>query len=213
MKRLCFVIITLSTLIMQTTNTMAQFAVKPLPYDYTDLAPAISEQTLKLHHDKHYAGYVANLNKLIEGTSLAESTLEDIIMNSTGATFNNAAQAWNHEFYFDQFSTDPRVIPDGKLSQAIDSKFGSLEQFKEAVATSAAQLFGSGWVWVVADDSGELMIVNESNAGNPLTSGLRPIMTIDVWEHAYYVDYENRRADSVNSFWDIVDWDVIGARY
>lgn len=198
---------------MQATETMAQFGVKPLPYDYTDLAPAISEQTLKLHHDKHYAGYVANLNKLVGGTTLADKSLEDIIRNSTGATFNNAAQAWNHEFYFDQFSTDPKIIPNGDLAKAIDAKFGSLEGFKEAVAASAAQLFGSGWVWVVADESGALSILNESNAGNPLTSGLKPIMTIDVWEHAYYVDYQNRRADSVSSFWNILDWDVVGARY
>ncbi len=213
MKRVLLGVLTLIAFAMQTNEAQAQFDVKPLPYDYTALAPAISEQTLKLHHDKHYAGYVANLNKLTAGSEFATMTLEDIMLKSSGAIFNNAAQAWNHEFYFDQFSPSAKSIPEGKLSKAIDASFGSFDDFKAQVNSSATQLFGSGWLWVVTDDAGKLSIINESNAGNPLTSGQRPIMTIDVWEHAYYVDYENRRAESVDNFWDIVDWRVIEKRY
>ncbi len=191
-----------------------QFEVRPLPYDYSALEPSISEQTLKLHHDKHYAGYIANVNKLIKGSSFAGMELRDIMLKSSGALFNNAAQAWNHEFYFEQFSPNPVNVPQERLSRAIDARFGSFEEFKKAVAESAMQLFGSGWVWFVVDDQTlDLSIVNESNGGNPLTSGLRPIMTIDVWEHAYYVDYENRRAESIDAFWNVVDWAILESRF
>ncbi len=197
---------------MQATETKRRFDVKPLAYSYTALIPFISEKTLRLHHDKHYVGYVENLNHLIEDTSYAEMSLESIMLNSTGGIYNNAAQAWNHEFYFEQFSPTPKSMPDGALANAIDAQFGSFIGFCDAVKASATQLFGSGWVWIFANEDNSLEIVNESNAGNPLTHGQRPIMTIDVWEHAYYVDCENRRADSVDNFWHVVDWRVIESR-
>ncbi len=198
---------------MQTVDIETQFGVKSLPYDYTALSPLMSERTLILHHDKHYAGYVANLNRLTEGSKYADMPLSDVMLNSTGAIFNNAAQAWNHEFFFEQFSRSPRSMPTRNLAAKIDLQFGSFDMFKMAVADSATQLFGSGWVWVVVDEMGALSIVNESNAGNPLTRDLRPIMTIDVWEHAYYVDCENRRAEYVDNFWKIVDWEVLESRF
>ncbi len=197
---------------MSANETMAQFDVKPLPYDYTALGESISEETLKLHHDKHYAGYVANLNKLVGGTPFAAMDLEEVIETSDGVIFNNAAQAWNHEFYFDQFSATPKSAPEGALATAIEASFGSVDSLKEKMADSAAKLFGSGWVWLVVDKSGKLAIINESNAGTPLVDGLKPLITIDVWEHAYYVDFQNRRADSVAKFWDILDWSVIESR-
>ena len=207
-----FLVLTLMTFIMSTNETMAQFGVKPLPYDYTALGESISEQTLKLHHDKHYAGYIANLNKLVGGTPFASMTLEEVIVNSDGPIFNNAAQALNHEFYFDQFSATPKSAPEGALASAIEASFGSVDVLKEKIAESALKLFGSGWVWLVVDESGKLAVVSEANAGTPIVNNLKPLLTIDVWEHAYYVDFQNRRADSVAKFWDILDWAVIESR-
>ncbi len=212
MKRVPLLLMTVIIAIMSTNQTMAQFVAKPLPYAYNALGDAISEQTLKLHHDKHYEGYVANLNKLTGGTPFAAMDLVEVIENADGAIFNNAAQAWNHEFYFDQFSATPKKMPEGALLAAINSSFASVDAFKEAVSDSAMKLFGSGWVWVVPADGGKLSIINTANGDTPIAEGTQPLLTVDVWEHAYYLDHQNRRADAVTKFWDVVDWAVIESR-
>lgn len=191
---------------------MKQFTVQELPYAYTDLLPEMSEETLRFHHDKHYAGYVAKLNELKAGTPFEEASLEEIILKAEGGIFNNAAQAWNHEFFFDQFRKSP-VAPQGELKKALERDFGSVEAFQEKMTAQAVGLFGSGWAWLVKDGEGKLSIVAESNAGNPLRKGLQPVMCFDVWEHAYYVDYRNRRPDAVKAFWAKIDWAVLEGRY
>lgn len=200
---------------MTTTDTAAEarFTPKELPYAYDALAPQISEETMHYHHDKHYVGYVNKLNELIVDTPYAGQPLEDIVVSADGAIYNNAAQAWNHEFFFDTFSPKPRKEPSGELLEAINGSFGSLDELKVQMNNAAAGLFGSGWVWLAADKSGGLAIVSESNAGNPLRRGMKPLMCFDVWEHAYYIDYRNRRADAVAAMWDIVDWKTVGDRY
>lgn len=190
-----------------------RFTAKDLPYAYNALAPQISEETLRFHHDKHYVGYVNKLNELIVDTPYAQQPIEDIILSADGPIFNNAAQAWNHEFYFDQLSPKPQDKPEGPLLAAINKSFGSFEGMKAQMDKAAMGLFGSGWVWLVEDKAGQLAIVSEQNAGNPLRHGLKPLMCIDVWEHAYYIDYRNRRADSVTALWDRVDWKTVGQRY
>lgn len=195
------------------TATQARFQPQELPYAYNALEPQISEETLRFHHDKHYKGYVAKLNELILDTPFARQPLEDIIISSDGPLFNNAAQTWNHEFYFGELSPSPQHAPTGKLLEAIDRNFGSFEQFKAQMDKACASLFGSGWVWLVEDKSGKLAIMSEQNAGNPLRYGMKPLLTIDVWEHAYYIDYRNRRADSVAALWDCIDWKTIEQRY
>lgn len=186
---------------------------KELPYAYDALAPAISEETLRYHHDKHYAGYVAKLNELIAGTPYADKTLVEIVQTSDGSIFNNAAQAWNHEFYFDQFAADPQSQPTGRLLDAINRSFGSFEAMKAEMAKAAASLFGSGWVWLVEDSSGKLSILSTRNAGTPIRHGMRPLLCFDVWEHAYYIDFRNRRADAVAATWSVIDWKKIEHRY
>ncbi|WP_374046831.1 superoxide dismutase [uncultured Alistipes sp.] len=195
------------------TDNQARFTPKELPYAYDALAPQISEETMRYHHDKHYVGYVNKLNELIAGTPFAQKSLEEIVVGSDGAIFNNAAQMWNHDFYFEQFSPNPQTAPDGALLKAVNDSFGSFEQMKAALEKSAVGLFGAGWTWLVADKSGKLSIVNESNAGNPLKSGMKPLVGFDVWEHAYYIDYRNRRPDAVAAHWDRIDWKVVGQRY
>lgn len=190
-----------------------RFTAKDLPYAYNALAPQISEETLRFHHDKHYVGYVNKLNELIVDTPYAQQPLEDIILSADGPIFNNAAQMWNHEFYFDQLSAKPQDKPEGPLLAAINKSFGSFEGMKAQMDKAAMGLFGSGWVWLVEDKAGQLAIVSEQNAGNPLRHGLKPLMCIDVWEHAYYIDYRNRRADSVTALWDRVDWKTVEQRY
>lgn len=184
-----------------------------LPYDFSALTPAISEETVRFHYGKHEKAYIDNLNSMIKGTHFEDMALEDIIRESDGALFNNASQAWNHIFYF--FSLNPGAggEPSGDLRRAIDRDFGSFEQFKADFVKAGAGLFGSGWVWLAADETGKLFIQAESNAGNPLTHGLIPLLTFDVWEHAYYLDYQNRRADALNALWSVVDWDVVESRY
>ncbi len=199
---------------MSSIITQERIETSPLPFGYTDLNPSISEHALRLHHDSHYAGYVDNLLRLIAGTRYECRSLEDIVLEAEeGSILNNAAQAWNHQFYFDQFSAAPHTKPSGELRGAIDRDFGSLDQFMDRVMESAAALFGSGWVWLVVDDAGGLSLVSESNAGNPIRRALKPIFVIDLWEHAYYVDYENRRAEHVKALWRVVDWSVIERRY
>ncbi len=190
-----------------------KIALKPLPYGYSSLEPYISEQTLRYHHDKHLAAYVNKTNELIENTALANASLEEIILAAEGALFNNAAQVWNHNFYFDQLSPKPQDEPQGKLRKAIDTTFGSYQKLKERMTAEALSLFGSGWVWLASDAHGVLKIVSKSNAGNPLTEGLYPLLAIDVWEHAYYIDHRNARAEGVNALWKVVDWAVIDERY
>lgn len=189
------------------------FELPNLPYAYDALEPEISKQTLEFHHDKHHAAYVNKLNNLIKGTEFENADIVDIIMKSDGGIFNNAAQTWNHTFYFDQFGKDKSSEPKGQLKDAINATYGSFNDFKEKFATAAKTLFGSGWTWLVKKPNGSLDIIQTSNAANPLTDGLIPILTCDVWEHAYYLDYQNKRPDYIESFWKILDWDIISGRY
>lgn len=184
-----------------------------LPYAEDALEPVISRRTIEFHYGKHEQAYIDNLNKLIEGTEFAELPLEDVIHDAKGPLFNNASQAWNHIFYFFSFSPDGGGEPEGDLRKAIDRDFGSFENFKKEFVDAGTKLFGSGWVWLSRDNSGQLFITQEGNAGNPITDGLTPILTFDVWEHAYYLDYQNRRADALNALWDIIDWPIVEARY
>ena len=181
-----------------------------LPYDKSALQPHISAETLEFHHDKHHATYVANLNKLIAGTEFADMSLEDIVLKApAGGVFNNAAQVWNHTFYFNSMAPHARGEPTGAVADAINSAFGSFADFKEKFSTSAATNFGSGWTWLVKNADGSVEIVNTSNAGCPLTDGKTQLLTIDVWEHAYYVDKRNARPAYVESWWNLVNWDFV----
>ena len=184
-----------------------------LPYALDALNPHISKQTLEFHHGTHHLAYVNNLNALIPGTKFEDATLEDMIREADGGIFNNAAQIWNHTFYFQAFSPKPKAAPEGKLLEAIVRDFGSFEAFREEFTKAAASLFGSGWAWLAVDGDGKLQIVKESNAGNPLRQGLKPLLTCDVWEHAYYLDYQNRRPDYLSNFWPLVDWAVVESRF
>ncbi len=191
----------------------APFAMPALPYAKDALAPHISAETIDYHYGKHLQAYVNNLNGLVGGTEFERASLEEIIRKAKGPLFNNAAQIWNHTFYFLQFSPTPHTRPTGKLAEAIDRDFGSLEKFKEQFAKSALGLFGSGWTWLATDGNGKLEIVDSPNAGNPITDGKHPLMVIDVWEHAYYIDHRNARAASIEAFWKILDWKIAEMRY
>ena len=180
----------------------------PLPYDQSALAPHISAETLEYHYGKHHQTYVTNLNKLIEGTEHANSSLEEIIKSASGGLFNNAAQVWNHTFYWNCLSPNGGGEPSGAVADAIAEAFGSFADFKGKFSTSAATNFGSGWTWLVKSGSG-VEIVNTSNAGCPLTDGKTPLLTCDVWEHAYYIDYRNARPKYVEAFWNLVNWDFV----
>lgn len=190
-----------------------KFTKPRLPYSLSDLEPVISATTIDFHYGKHEQAYIDNLNRLIDGTEYQDMALEAIIRNSEGALFNNASQAWNHIFYFFQFSPSGFKGPGGKLAEQLISQFGSVEEFKTKFEEAGVSLFGSGWVWLSADESGKLYITQGGNAGNPMTEGLRPLLVFDVWEHAYYLDYQNRRAEYLKKLWDIVDWEVIEERY
>lgn len=190
-----------------------KFTQPRLPYAPDALAPVISATTIDFHYGKHEKAYIDTLNSLIEGTPFDEMSLEEIICKSEGKLFNNAAQAWNHIFYFFQFSPNGLKEPSGALREQIERQFESIDAFKKKFEEAGATLFGSGWVWLSADDKGTLFITQGGNASNPMTQGLKPILTFDVWEHAYYLDYQNRRADYLHSLWDIVDWDIVGIRY
>jgi len=193
---------------------MGKFELMALPYAIDALEPVISKQTLEFHHGKHLAGYVNNLNGLLEGSPLAELPLEEIVLKATGGMLNNAGQILNHNLYFEQFAGEPtKSTPTGQLAEAIVRDFGSLEAFKEAFQKGGATLFGSGWVWLSADKDGKLVITQETNAANPIQKGLKPLLTFDVWEHAYYLDYQNRRPDHLAALWQIIDWNVIEQRY
>lgn len=189
------------------------FELPKLPYANTALEPYISEKTIEFHYGKHHQTYVTNLNNLVPGTEFENATLEEIVMKSTGGIFNNGAQVWNHTFYFTQFSPDGCKEPKDALKAAIEKKFGTFEAFKEEFTKASVTLFGSGWSWLVVNAAGELEIVQTGNAGNPLRDGKKPLLTCDVWEHAYYIDKKNLRAKYVEDFWKIVDWKVISERY
>lgn len=198
----------------QNSKTMNTYKLPPLKYKADALAPVISEQTINFHYGKHLQTYINNLNSLIADTEFSDMVLEDIIRKSDGAIFNNAAQTFNHEFYFDTFSPTPsKSAPTGKLLAAIDKQWGSFEDFKKAFDAAGVSIFGSGWVWLVSNADGELSIVKSPNAGNPLTDGLKPLLTADVWEHAYYLDFQNRRAEQLGNLWKIIDWQVVEDRY
>lgn len=179
-----------------------------LPFDENALEPYISKETLAYHHGKHHAGYINNLNRLIEGTTYAEMDLEAIIISASGGIFNNAAQVYNHNFYFNGMGRKI-TAPSKNLLALFDRDFGSFEAFKETFLETAAGLFGSGWVWLSIDGSGSLVLESLSNAGNPLLSGHTPLLTCDVWEHAYYIDYRNARADYLKKWWELVNWDFV----
>lgn len=189
------------------------FALPELPYAHDALAPVISEETIQYHYGKHHQAYVNNLNGLIPGTEFENADLDTIVKKSDGAIFNNAAQIWNHNFYFLSLTPEKGTTPSAPLMKAIDAAFGSFDNFKTEFNKAAATLFGSGWAWLVKDADGRLSITKESNAGNPITRGLIPLLTFDVWEHAYYIDYRNRRPDYLAALWELVDWNAVSARY
>lgn len=193
---------------------MEKFKLMALPYAPEALEPVISRETIGFHHGKHLAGYVNNLNTLLEGNPLAELSLEEIVKRAEGGILNNAGQILNHNLYFGQFRA-PKAdnLPIGRLAEAIARGFGSFEAFKEEFQKKGATLFGSGWVWLSADADGKLVITQETNAANPVQKGLKPLLTFDVWEHAYYLDYQNRRPDHLAALWQIVDWEVVDSRY
>ncbi|MDX9933104.1 MAG: superoxide dismutase [Bacteroidales bacterium] len=190
-----------------------KFSLPELPYAQDALTPVISAETISFHYGKHHQAYVNNLNNLTPGTDFEQADLETIVKKSEGSIFNNAAQIWNHNFYFLSLTPEKGSAPNAILAKAINDAFGSFDNFKAEFGKAAVSIFGSGWAWLVKDAEGKLSIVKESNAGNPLTRGLTPLLTFDVWEHAYYIDYQNRRPDYVAALWDLVDWNVVSARY
>ena len=190
------------------------FELMKLPYAEDALEPVISRQTISFHYGKHLQAYVNNLNALLPGSGFEGKSLTDIVKQSNGGVFNNAGQIFNHELYFGQFcSPKANNVPAGDIAVAITRDFGSFDAFKEEFEKKGATLFGSGWVWLSADSEGKLVITQESNASNPAQRGLTPLMTFDVWEHAYYLDYQNRRPDHLSALWSIIDWNVVEQRY
>lgn len=190
-----------------------KFELIQLPYNADALAPVISAETISFHYGKHLQAYVNNLNNLMPGSGFEGLSLEEIVTKSEGGIFNNAGQILNHNLYFTQFKAPVKDnVPTGKIADAINAQFGSFEAFKAEFEKKGATLFGSGWVWLSSDKDGKLVITQETNAGNPLTKGLNPLLTFDVWEHAYYIDFQNRRPDYLSSLWQIVNWDEVNNR-
>lgn len=189
------------------------FELPPLPYAKNALAPTISEETIEYHYGKHHQTYVTNLNNLVKGSEFEAMGLEDIVRESSGGVFNNAAQVWNHTFYWNCLKPGGGGAPTGALAAAIDKALGSFAAFKEKFSSSAVGNFGSGWTWLVKNADGSLEVLNTSNAGTPMTSGKTALLTCDVWEHAYYVDYRNARAKYVESFWGLVNWDFVAKNF
>ena len=187
------------------------YALPPLPYATDALEPRMSRETIEYHHGKHLQTYIDNLNSLIDGTPYADVPLETLILTATGPLFNNAAQVWNHNFFFNTLTPKPEPMP-LELKDYLIRDFGSVEVFKEKFKKAAVEIFGSGWAWLAQDPEGKLHIIQESNAGNPLRAGYKPLMTIDVWEHAYYIDYRNRRAAFVDNCWELIDWNTVVER-
>ncbi|MFR6434935.1 superoxide dismutase [Porphyromonas sp.] len=184
-----------------------------LPYANDALEPVISAETIQYHHGKHLKGYVDTLNKLLPDSDLKDASLEDLVRKAEGKLYNQAGQVMNHNMYFLQFAPNAGGQPEGKLADAIKRDFGSFEEFQKAFNDACTSLFGSGWAWLASDDQGKLSIEKEPNAGNPLRKGLKPLMCFDVWEHAYYLSYQNRRADHVKDLWSIIDWKEVARRY
>ncbi|MDX1605917.1 MAG: Fe-Mn family superoxide dismutase [Candidatus Competibacterales bacterium] len=189
------------------------FELPPLPYEKNALEPHISAETLEYHYGKHHQTYVTNLNNLVAGTENENKSLEDIILSASGGLFNNAAQVWNHTFYWNCMSPSGGGEPGGALGDAINRKWGSFAAFKEAFTKSAVGNFGSGWTWLVKTADGGIDIVNTDDAGNPMTAGHKPLLTCDVWEHAYYIDYRNARPKYVEAFWNLVNWDFVAQQH
>lgn len=189
------------------------FELPALPYANDALAPHISAETIEYHYGKHHQTYVTNLNNLVPGTEFEGLSLEDIVKKSSGGIFNNAAQVWNHTFYWNSLSPNGGGAPTGGLAHAIDRTFGSFEKFKEEFTKTAVTTFGSGWAWLVKNPNGSLELVSTSNAGCPLTAGQTPILTCDVWEHAYYIDFRNLRPKYLEAFWALVNWEFANANY
>ena len=190
-----------------------EHTLPPLPYAMDALAPHISKETLEFHYGKHHQTYVTNLNNLIKGTEFENSTLEEIVKKSSAGIFNNAAQVWNHTFYWNGLKPNGGGAPAGALAEAINKKWVSFEEFKKAFQASAVGNFGSGWTWLVRKPDGSLDIVNTSNAATPLSGVDKPLLTCDVWEHAYYIDYRNARAKYVETFWNLVNWDFAAKNF
>ncbi|MCK4934824.1 MAG: superoxide dismutase [Simkaniaceae bacterium] len=188
------------------------FSQPDLPYELKALMPFVSEEQMDYHYNKHHATYFKKLNGLVEGKAEENLSLEEIVKSTTGGVFNNAAQAWNHTFFWSCMSTSGGGAPKGDLKAAIEKDFGSLENFKEQFSSASAALFGSGWAWLAEDSSGKLEIMPLSNADTPLKHNKKPILTLDVWEHAYYIDYRNRRPDFIEGFWDVINWDFAASQ-
>jgi Fe-Mn family superoxide dismutase len=192
---------------------MTTHTLPDLPYPRDALEPHISRETIDYHYGKHHATYVDKLNGLIPGTEFENASLEDIIKKASGGIFNNGAQVWNHTFYWNCMSPEGGGEPQGELAAAIDNAFGSFAEFQSKFAESAATNFGSGWTWLVMNPENKLEIVNTSNAANPMTDGMQPLLTCDVWEHAYYIDYRNARPDYLKAFWNLVNWDFVADNF
>ncbi len=190
-----------------------KFELPPLPWPAHALEPIISAKTIEFHYGKHHQAYVNNLNNLLPGSPFENAPLEQIIVEAEGGIFNNAAQVWNHTFYWNCLTPKGGGQPSGDLMDAIVRDFGSFEEFQKQFSQAAATLFGSGWTWLSADEDGKLIISQEPNAGNPMKKNLEPLLTCDVWEHAYYLDKQNRRPDYIADFWKLVDWDAVSERY
>jgi len=190
-----------------------KFELPPLPWAPDALEPIISAKTIEFHYGKHHQAYVNNLNNLLPGSPFENAPLEQIVVEAEGGIFNNAAQVWNHTFYWNCLTPKGGGQPTGDLMDAIVRDFGSFEEFQKQFTQAAATLFGSGWAWLSADEDGKLIISQEPNAGNPMKKNLEPLLTCDVWEHAYYLDKQNRRPDYIADFWKLVDWDAISERY
>jgi len=186
-----------------------EYQLPELPYARDALAPHISAETIEYHYGKHHSAYVDNINRLIAGTEFEKMSLEEIIQKSSGGIFNNAAQVWNHTFYWNCLSPTGGGEPDGELAEALAKQFGSFPEFREKFTNAAVTLFGSGWTWLVKNSDGTLSIDTTSNTGTPLKEGKTPLLTSDVWEHAYYIDYRNARAKYVEAFWNLVNWDFV----
>ena len=189
------------------------YELPALPYDQNALEPVISEETIGYHYGKHHQTYVTNLNNLVPGTEFEGKPLEEIIMNASAGIFNNAAQVWNHTFYWNCLSPNGGGKPSGALAEAINGAFGSFDEFKKQFSTSAATNFGSGWTWLVKNSDGGIEIFNTSNAGSPMTDGKTALLTVDVWEHAYYVDYRNARPKYLEEIWKLINWDFVAANF
>jgi Fe-Mn family superoxide dismutase len=190
-----------------------EHTLPPLPYEMDALQPHISKETLEFHYGKHHQAYVTNLNNLIKGTEFENASLEDIIKTSSGGVFNNSAQVWNHTFFWNCMKPNGGGAPTGAVADAINAKYGSFDKFKEEFTKSCVTNFGSGWTWLVKKADGSVDIVNTSNAGTPLTGADTPLLTCDVWEHAYYIDYRNARPKFVEAFWNLVNWDFVAKNF